>query len=121
MHLINICLVSCLLYCMSIVLPFFYMFVYCLNVTIFDAAKCIPILANKSHYITSHHTTHLQLVHYEKLLVPFQSLQHPFTFLEPVFLPESSSLIGQFTGSGHFSYVTDDSRLSNLHNYFSNK
>ena len=36
-------------------------------------------------------------------------------------MPESSSLIGQFTGSRHYFYVTDDSRLSNLHNYFSNK
>ena len=36
-------------------------------------------------------------------------------------MPESSSLIGQFTGSRHYFYVTDDSRLSNLHNYFSNE
>ena len=36
-------------------------------------------------------------------------------------MPESSSLIGQFTGSVHYFYVTDDSRLFNLHNYFSIK
>ena len=36
-------------------------------------------------------------------------------------MPESSSLIGQFTGSGQYFYVTDDSRFSKLHNYFSNR
>ena len=36
-------------------------------------------------------------------------------------MPESSSLIGQFTGSRHYFYVTDGSWFSNFHNYFSNK
>ena len=45
----------------------------------------------------------------------------PIQVFGACFLPESSSLVGQFTGSGHYFYVTDDSRLSNLHNYFSNK
>ena len=45
----------------------------------------------------------------------------PIHIFGACFLPESSSLIGQFTGSGHYFYVTDDLRFSNSHKYFSNR
>ena len=37
------------------------------------------------------------------------------------FLPESSYLIGQFAGSVHYFYVTDDGRSSVLQKWFSDK
>ena len=56
-------------------------------------------------------TTKFCVERYQKSLEPFHPLQLLFTFLTSVFLPESSYLIGQFTGNIHYSFVTDDSQF----------
>ena len=56
-----------------------------------------------------------------KVIGSISTVATPIHVFGASFLPESSSLIGQFTGSGHYFYVTDDSRISNLYYYFSDK
>ena len=56
-----------------------------------------------------------------KVIGSISAVATPIQVFGVCFLPESSALIGQFTGSVHYFYVTDDGRSSNLQKWFSDQ
>ena len=84
---------------------------------------------NEYHQAFWHHSHVLYLfgvkqhqnITLSKVIGSISAVATPIHVFGVCYLPESSSLIGQFTGSVHYLYVTDDGRSSNLQKWFSNK
>ena len=53
-----------------------------------------------------------------KVIGSISAVATPIHAFGVCFLPESSSLISQLTGSVHYFYVTDGSRYANLQKWF---